>query len=369
MQIGTSISQTCADFLQIPSVIGFEEPFFQFLEKDFKSMGCEVESLYNRYGRRVLMAVSNCQFNADKLVSAHIDRHGLYKILDPNLVYFSQAYKQMRDVEYAAHAIRRINFDKEEFNQEHLLKVCNYFIGEKIIAYHPATHEQLIETQISGSDICIIDEYLTFDLPELEELNTLPYQFIPIAFAPRDHPSTAEMIGGQIDNTISVAIIHQLLSNNVPTTALLTTDEEIGESWLFLERYFSKKNLAPKNLLVLDTSPYSQTHGLQQLQTSGSVVLRYADNYAPFNRQMTHQLRLIAEDLDIPYDFKDLTVLRNGQTHLGNTELGKLILRSQGKFSGTTLQIPTDEYHTNREKASILSVDNCYKLAEAYLKS
>lgn len=366
--IGEQIGRTCGEFLKKPSVIGFEEPFFKFLDKQFKKMGCETESLYNRYGRRVLLAVSNCGFDHKKMVSAHIDRHGLYKILDPHLVYYGERDHRKRDVEYAAHAIRRINFDKDEFNEQLLQRVSDYFLGEMITAYHPVTHKKMLKTAIEEKNIRIIDDYLTFSLRDLKSLDHLPFQFIPLAFTAPTTVTEDGMIAGQIDNAISVAIIHQLFQDQVPMTALLTTDEEIGESWVFLDRYFSKYNLEPKNLLVLDTSPYKEEHGLDNLHQSGSVVLRYTDNYAAFNRSLTHELRQSADELAISHDFKDLTLLKHGHSHLGNTELGKLILKGHGKYSGTTLQVPTDEYHTNREKTAVSCVANCYRLLTYYLE-
>lgn len=362
--LGKNISQKCRDYLNIPSVIGFEEPFFVHLEKEFKSAGIKTESFYNRYGRRILMAVTSCGFERGAVLSAHIDRHGLYKILDKRLAFDSPAYGKIRDTEYAAHAIKRINFDKEEFDRNHLLKVCNYFAGEHVRAYDPVSFEILVSAKIESNNLCVIDDYLTFELPELDELRTAPHQIIPVAFVAEPKIDESYIIG-QIDNALSVAVISTLFELGLEFTAILTTDEEIGESWQFVERFFSKHNLESKNLLVLDTSPYA--NNADELQSNGSVVLRYADNYAPFNRAMTHKLKSLCEEKTIPYDFKDLTILRNGGSHLGNTELGKLILRSNNRFSGTTLQVPTTEYHTNRERASIASTENMFKLAAAFI--
>lgn len=364
--LGKTISQKCREYLNVPSVIGFEEPFFVHLEKEFTSQGLKIESFYNRYGRRILMAVSSSGFEKGALLSAHIDRHGLYKILDSRLAYFSPAFGKVRDTEYAAHAIKRINFDKEEFDRSHLLKVCNYFVGEHVRAYDPITSATLMEAKIETSNLCVIDDYLTFDLPELEKLRTMNHQIVPVAFV-AEPKIDEEFIIGQIDNTLSVGVISTLFEMGLAFTAILTTDEEIGESWQFLERFFSKHNLEPKNLLVMDTSPYAAAANGEVLQNSGAIVLRYSDNYAPFNRSMTHTLKNLAEAQNIPYDFKDLTILRNGQNHLGNTELGKLILRSAQRYSGTTLQVPTSEYHTNRERASIASTENMFNLAAAYI--
>ncbi|MDH5609942.1 MAG: hypothetical protein OEY56_10710 [Cyclobacteriaceae bacterium] len=364
---GQRIIKKCRDYLKIPSVIGFEEPFFQALELEYKEMGLKTESLYNRYGRRILMAVSNNDFRPDKLISAHIDRHGLYKILDRNLIYRGPANEQQRDIEYAAHAIKRINFDKEEINPSQMARVSNYFVGEKVVAYDPVSFETLGEAYIAEKNLVVLDDYLTFELEGLDNLKSLKHQVIPLAFVAEDS-SGGSFISGQIDNTLSVSVITKLFEHNLPFTAILTTDEEIGESWIYLERFFSRHSMAPKNILVLDTSPYPASANREAMQENGSVVLRYTDNYAPFNRSFTHQLKNICDEAAIPFDFKDLTLLRLGNDHLGNTELGKLILKTNHMYSGTTLQVPTSEYHTNKEKASIWSIANMYKLLTLFLE-
>ncbi len=367
MTKAATIRDACYKYLELPSVLGFEEPLFRHLNREYEQMGFQVQSLYNRYGRRILMAVSNNGFDLTRMLSVHIDRHGLYKILDPNLVYFSPAYDQLRNIEYAAHAIKRINFDKEDFGRTHLTRVCNYFVGEQLVAYHPRTYEALSYARIESSDLCVIDEYLTFELPEFDELGSLEEQIIPISFIQQPGEND-HIISGQIDNVLSLTVVKELFQSGVKTTALFTTDEEIGESWRAMERFFLKNGVEPKEILVLDTSPYTEALGCSELQESGSVILRYNDNYAPFNRKLTNLLKSQCDDLSIPYDFKDITLLTAGHDHLGSTELGKLILESNGKYSGTTLQMPTNEYHTNKEFTSLACVDNLYKLLLNYLK-
>jgi hypothetical protein len=51
---------------------------------------------------------------------------------------------------------------------------------------------------------------------------------------------------------------------------------------------------------------------------------------------------------------------------LGRTELGRLIAASEGRFSGTTLQVPTTGYHTVEETASLASVRAAIRLLLSY---
>jgi hypothetical protein len=366
VSIGRSIANKCHDYLAIPSVIGFEEPFFQHLQRSFEQKGLQTESLYNRYGRRILMAVSSNDFAAAPILSAHVDRHGLYKILDNRLAFESSAYQSFRDTEYASHSIKRINFDKEEFNRDHLSKVCNYFVGEKVAAYDPVSFEWLMTAEIQSKNLCVLDDFLTFDIEEFDELSESPHQIIPIAFVP-GKSKKGNYIYGQVDNAVSISVINYLFEQGLSFTALLTTDEEIGLSWEFIGRYFQKHDLETQHLLVLDTSPYPSSFDIQGLQKKGGVVLRYADNYSYFNRSFTRLLKNLCNEKGIPFDIKDQTLLKLDIDHLGNTEMGKLIKLTQGKYNGSTLQVPTTGYHTNAESTSIKSLGNMAILLAAYL--
>ena len=51
---------------------------------------------------------------------------------------------------------------------------------------------------------------------------------------------------------------------------------------------------------------------------------------------------------------------------LGRTELGRLIAATEGRISGTTLQIPTTGYHTAQETASLASVRAAIRLLSSY---
>ncbi len=53
---------------------------------------------------------------------------------------------------------------------------------------------------------------------------------------------------------------------------------------------------------------------------------------------------------------------------LGITELGRIVKESQGRIQGTTLQIPTTDYHTVEETASIKAVKTIlFTLSKLYI--
>ena len=62
-------------------------------------------------------------------------------------------------------------------------------------------------------------------------------------------------------------------------------------------------------------------------------------------------------------------MLQNGvKNSLGVTELGRIIKATKGQIQGTTLQIPTVEYHTSSETTYKRSVDKMIEvLRKLYL--
>jgi hypothetical protein len=52
---------------------------------------------------------------------------------------------------------------------------------------------------------------------------------------------------------------------------------------------------------------------------------------------------------------------------LGRTELGRLVVATDGTINGTTLQIPTTGYHTTEETASLESISAVINLLMSYV--
>lgn len=351
------------NYLKTPSVIGFEAPFFNLLEKEADENGINFEFLFDRLGRKVLLALGNSDPNSSKIITAHIDRHGLYKILDEDLIYSDES----DDIEYASSFIQRKEFDRENFNYESLERICTYFVGERIAAYDPFNEEFLKETIINDPARCNLRENLSFDIPQFRDLSLENRNIMPIAFLPEKELIQEGFIKGQIDNAISVAILMERIKANPNFILLLTADEEIGLSWEYILRWFKKHEIRRNDLLVLDTSPYAQADIITRLHNSGAVVLRNKDTNHIFNKDFTSVIESITRNNNVEYDYKDTTLANLGYTKFGITELGRVIAGSNGEITGTTLQIPTSEYHTNKETAAVKSVDSVNLILDEFL--
>lgn len=110
-------------------------------------------------------------------------------------------------------------------------------------------------------------------------------------------------------------------------------------------------------MVVLDTSPYATREDAE----AQHVALRTKDANGPFSAVMTQELADRCTQLGLSYGFKDEYIERQNQARvrpypLGRTELGRIAVATEGAINGSTLQIPTTEYHTAGETASLDSI-------------
>ena len=120
-------------------------------------------------------------------------------------------------------------------------------------------------------------------------------------------------------------------------------------------------------LLVLDTSPYTDRHEAEKQH----LVLRHRDANAKFHSPLSQEIEKLCKKLKISYSHKDTYLKRNNKirianglkkSSLGSTEMGRIIVASEGAIQGTTLQVPTTGYHTTSETVSIASISKMLEL-------
>lgn len=322
------------EYLSIPSVVGHEQFFMGHLDQDFQKLGLKTRK------HPGLLEVSGSRPNS-AIICAHIDRHGLISIGGSEYVYAAQYVKEVKYGEDNQHSKAEIK------------SISSRFEGESIYAYDPDAGIAL-DTGIIRS--CSPDKQKGDALFEVEGMDTMPID-TPLAYA-RTAELQNDYIKGQIDNTISVAVVYSLFRDGFQGTALLATEEEIGKSWLHLSNYLDQNGIETKNLIVLDTSPYSDADPVKE----GRVILRNRDASEVFDKPLTRQLKGRCRELEIPFHMKDSYLRELGKEikQLGSTELGKVIKNSEQRWSGATIQIPTLMYHTSYETTSRLALNNFY---------
>jgi putative aminopeptidase FrvX len=327
-----------------PAVVGNEDAFFRVLRRELEELGANVT-----YYHGVLVAQGNRPH--DLFLSAHIDRHGLI-CTGPN------------EFQYAAFIAGNQGEAMGGSTSEHMLHTIeNRFQGQRVQAHLPYTGTYLGQGEITRSYICPERNNLIFEVEGLDFLQP----GTPVSFLDRLRIANG-LISAQLDNVLSAAILIYLFQKGFQGTGLFTAQEESGRSWRYTLSWFQQQRLTTQRLVVLDTSPYATREDADAQQ----VTLRHKDTNRLFSAAMTQELVSRCEELGLSYSFKDEYIANQNKTRakpypLGRTELGRVAAATEGKINGTTLQIPTTEYHTANETASLAAIVGVIQLLMSYV--
>ena len=343
-------STTLDEFLDLlrnlirePSVVGAEDSFFRVLLRELQELDLELT-----YYQGLLVARGKDPQSL--ILSAHIDRHGLL-CTGPNEFQYS-----------AFLAANRSEQTGDSVSEQMLDTIQDRFAGQRVQAHLPYTGTYLGQGQITRSYVCPHRNNLIFEIDGLGFLQP----GTPVSFLDRLGIRDG-CISAQLDNVLSVALLVFLFRRGFQGTALFTAQEEAGRSWRYALGWFLRQQIQTRRLLVLDTSPYSTREAAE----AQDLVLRSKDATAEFDPDMTAELAGKCRALGITCSYKDAYVeaqnaTRSRKLSLGRTELGRLIAASNGRISGTTLQIPTTGYHTPGETASLDSIRAALSLLLSY---
>lgn len=325
------------EYLGIPSVVGHEKHFLNYLATDFKNLGLKTKRHIG------VLEVRGSDKPNNQIISAHIDRHGLISIGDGHYAYAAEYVKEEKYGEANNLSRKTINAISERF------------VGEAVFAYDTSTGEKLGEGTIAQCVPAIDNIDTVFKIDGMEDM---PFD-TPIAYGRQARTEENKLIG-QIDNVVSLGVIYTLFQNGFQGTALLTCEEEIGKSWVHMKRWLKRHKVETKDLIILDTSPYREEAPVEGCMT----VLRNRDKSAEFNAELVAKIKARATELLIPFQMKDEYFYAMGleTKDLGSTELGRLILNSDGRWNGATIQVPTVEYHTSFERTNKNCIEHYYAL-------
>ena len=340
MPFDTVVAKTI-EYLAVPSVVGHEGIFIEFLKQDFENLGIKVTE-----HKGVLELNGKAPRSA--IISAHIDRHGLISMGGGDYAYAAEYIKE-----------NKYNVDGTP-TQKMLAAIGERFNGEKMYAYDPETGNKLGEGVISCTGPEIIKNNCIFEIDGMADLAP----DIPVAYA-RSAVSDGAYLKGQIDNVVSLGVIYALYQNGFQGTALLSCEEEIGQSWRHIQDWLEQSDIETKELIIIDTSPYRESAPIE----AGMVVLRNRDKSGIFDTTLTEKIKQRCADKLMPFQCKDEYLINLGTdiNSLGSTELGRIIQNADNRWSGTTVQIPTTEYHTSYETTSRQSIENYFALLQNIL--
>jgi putative aminopeptidase FrvX len=346
-QLPSRYTNLLAHLARYPSVVGAEHAFFRVLQRELEERGATVT-----WYEGLLVAQGSAPESL--YLSAHIDRHGLV-CTGPN------------EFQYAAFvAGARSDLLGNSVGEQLMRKIVGRFSDEPVYAYEPWSGVYRGRGGIERSYICEFRNNLIFELRGLEHL----VAGTPVAFQDDVRVDESSVVG-QLDNVLTAAVLVYLFELGFKGTAFFTAQEEAGKSWRYLLEWFRRFGGSTNQLIVVDTSPFPDFEAASRQQ----LVLRNRDANAEFNSLLTDRMAALAEQLGISYCHKDLLVeadnrrlVERGEEprSLGSTELGRIISGSNGLVDGTTVQVPTSNYHTLQEEAPLGSVIAMIRLLAAY---
>ncbi|TWU46288.1 M42 glutamyl aminopeptidase [Rubripirellula tenax] len=328
-----------------PSVIGSEDAFFRVLRRELDELPIEVTRYHG-------LLVARGKAPKGQILSAHVDRHGLI-CTGPN------------EFQYAAFIIaNRSEMTGDSVSEQTMELIADRFHGQRVQAHTPYAGSYLGQGTINRSFICPKRRNLIFEVSGLDFLQP----GTPVSFLDRLTVSSG-FVRAQLDNVLSVAMLVYLFRCGFQGTALFTAGEEAGRSWQHALAWFQRHDIATDRMIVLDTSPYSS----EQDALAQHVVLRTRDATSTFASNVTQELESRCKTLGIEYTYKDkyvemLNRSREKPLSFGRTELGRLIGATEGRITGTTLQVPTTGYHTANETASLESIQATLQLLKTYIR-
>ncbi len=328
-----------------PAVVGSEDSFFRVVRRELEELSLDVH--YYKGALVVRGADPECL-----VLSAHVDRHGLI-CTGPN------------EFQYAAFiSTNQGELTGDSVSEQMMGTIQHRFYGQRVQAHMPYVGTYLGQGTITGSYVCPERRNLIFEVDGLSFLQP----GTPVSFLDRLMISGG-YISAQLDNVLSIAMVVYLFRRGFQGTALFTAEEEAGKSWRYALAWFQRHKKTTQRLLVLDTSPYPTTEAAEEQQ----LVLRRKDANGLFATGITTELEKRCSELGITYSHKDAYVEeinrhRAKPLSLGRTELGRLVVATNGMINGTTLQIPTTGYHTTSETASLSSVVAALRLLMSYIQ-
>lgn len=343
------LTQLLSTLVRVPSVTGSESPFMRSLERELVMHGAEVREFQG-----VLEARGS---DPDSLIiSAHVDRHGIVCTGPDEYQYAAYVTKAQGDL------------DENTISDQMVATISERFRGEVLESYDPWHGGYMGQSVVQHVEYCPRRGNLVFELDDHRRVRAgTPFAYLQPLVVGEDS------LSGQLDNVLGVALVVDMFRRGFKGTALFTAEEEAGRSWRYLLNWFRRRDADSRRLLVVDTSPYPD----DETARAQDIVLRNKDAFGAFAPEMVGELRSICDSSGIRASFKDeqieeLNEQREQRSEptksLGRTELGRMVIATDGAITGATLQLPTTGYHTPEETVAVASLVAGLRVTDALIK-
>jgi len=318
------------EYLRVPAVVRFEQPLMRHLVKDFS--GYDVKE-YDR-----LLVVSRKGLKSTKIVTVHIDRHGIVVNEEGNFEFAAFNTKKYYETEEDV---------KEAKPEEWFFKECGRrFVGEEVYAYDDLG-KILGEGKVKSFSYDLGKRDLLFEIEGLEGLRGGRV----VAYKP-ELVVREGRITSQLDNVVGVAVARQLMEDGYDGRVIFSTEEEGWRSGEYICSYLLNEGISSREIITLDVVPCDES-----AVRGGYLVLREGDSRGEYNLGLVKKLRSACEKEGIKHLVRKEV---ESSASSGGTELGLIVSHSGGNFNGATIQLPVTGYHTNHETTSELALENYY---------
>lgn len=152
---------------------------------------------------------------------------------------------------------------------------------------------------------------------------------------------------GQLDNVIAIAICRHLMEQHMPFDFMFTTQEETCQSADQIIEVWDRNS--DYYVLDLDIDVAVKESEIDR----GVISLRSRDNLAPYNNILVGKMRKLAEEHKVQY------IKKNGDWLV--CQIGTA-LEKKPSMKGMFVGLPIAQYHSNKEKVNILTIENMVKL-------
>ncbi len=161
-----------------------------------------------------------------------------------------------------------------------------------------------------------------------------------------------DVITGQLDNIISIAVLRYLLSKGLRFNVLFTTKEELSLSWPQLKELISVNTDFFPVSLDIDVMEYLS-------ENAGNISLRMNDEVGCYDSEIVMKMRDLAISNNIEYI--DETV--------GWAAVEAGFLQNGCGLKGVHIGIPISNYHTDYEICHWKTIENAVKYLELLISN
>lgn len=320
------------EYLEVPSVVGFEGPFLDHVIRDFTALGAEVSRFE---GGLVIKKGSGPTF------LCHCDRPGLIVSDGQRVGYAAETLAGTRP--------ERFEGESAQFAED----LNTVYAGSSVYAYVPETGGRIAYGTVNSVSLNE-DQTTHFAIDDMIALTA----GTPIAFSGPLDRSRAGYVSGMLDSVVSMACLRLAFEFGCSGTIIVTIEEELNRSCERVASLIAGDDaLSGRGLICLGVTVFDDA----ATALAGAVILRRRDRYASFDAGTVSALETAAGAVGAPIIFKDSFIERENDARarrslpiksMGHTQIGAITAQSKGVLDGASLELPVFRHNPKSQSTS-----------------